>query len=402
MKKIGVWLIGALGSISITVMTGALLLRKGLCDSTGMITATEPFHELGLVPVEAMEFGGCDIRPGRLRDVVSGLLRNPCGIDPFLIGSIEGELAGIESFIYPGVALNCGEAIELVAGGDTCVSCSAREEIARVTSGINEFKSAKGLDELVVVNLASTEPLIEMDHTHHDLEALERCIDSNGFESFRPSTIYAYAAIQSQSPYINFTPSTGALFPAMVKLAERNGVPVMGNDGKTGETLVKSTLAPMFNYRNLEVLSWEGFNILGNMDGKVLDHPDNRRAKIQTKDSVLPRILGYSPHSNVHINYVPSLGDQKTAWDYIHFKGFMGAKMSLQFVWQGYDSLLAAPLVLDLVRLAELAHRRGEAGLMTHLASYFKDPLGVTEHRLSGQHEMLMDYVSIAGRKQTL
>ena len=186
------------------------------------------------------------------------------------LGSIERELAGIESFIYPGVSLNCGEAIELMSGVDKYVSRSAREEITRVISGINEFKSVKGLDELVVVNLASTEPLIEMGHAHHDLEALERCIDDNGFESFRPSTIYAYAAIQSQSPYINFTPSTGALFPAMVKLAECNGVPIMGNDGKTGETLVKSTLAPMFKYRNLEVLSWEGFNILGNMDGKVL------------------------------------------------------------------------------------------------------------------------------------
>ncbi|MFH0958802.1 MAG: inositol-3-phosphate synthase, partial [Pseudomonadota bacterium] len=324
------------------------------------------------------------------------------GVDPFLVKAVEEELAIIESFISPGVALNCGEAIELVSGVDKCVPLSAREEIERVKYTINEFKRTKGLDELVVVNLASTEPLVEMDNMGHDIEALERCIDSHGFEYLRPSTIYAYAAIQSQSPYINFTPSNGALFPAMVKLAERNGVPVMGNDGKTGETLVKSALAPMFKARNLDILSWEGFNILGNMDGKVLDHQDNRRAKIQTKDSVLPRILGYSPHSNVHINYVPSLEDQKTAWDFIHFKGFMGAKMSLQFVWQGYDSLLAAPLVLDLVRLAELAHRRGEAGLMTHLASYFKDPLGVHEHSLSGQFEMLMDYVLKAGQRQPL
>ena len=156
----------------------------------------------------------------------------------------------------------------------------------------------------------------------------------------------------------------------------------------------------MFKYRNLEVLSWEGFNILGNLDGKVLDHPDNRKAKIQTKDSVIPRILGYSPHSRVHINYVPSLDDQKTAWDYVHFKGFLGAKMSLQFVWQGYDSLLAAPLALDLVRMAELAHRRGESGLMTHLASYFKDPLGINEHSLHSQYEMLMDYVDNFGQTQ--
>jgi myo-inositol-1-phosphate synthase len=180
----------------------------------------------------------------------------------------------------------------------------------------------------------------------------------------------------------------------MIELAERKGVPVMGNDGKTGETLVKSALAPMFMCRNLEIMSWEGFNILGNMDGHVLEHPDNKESKLKTKDSVLSKILGYSPHSRVHINYVPSLDDQKTAWDFIHFKGFMGARMSLQFVWQGYDSLLAAPLVLDLVRFAQLARRRAEAGLMPHLASYFKAPLGVDEHRLYEQFRMLLDYAA--------
>ncbi len=178
----------------------------------------------------------------------------------------------------------------------------------------------------------------------------------------------------------------------MVQLAEEKGVPVMGNDGKTGETLVKSALAPLFMCRNLEVLSWEGVNILGNMDGRVLNHPENKESKIRSKDGVLPKILGYSPHSSVQINYVPSLCDQKTAWDFIHFSGFFGAKMSLQFVWQGYDSLLAAPLVLDLVRFAELAKRRGESGLMPHLACYFKDPLGVDEHRLYEQFRMLVDY----------
>ncbi len=170
----------------------------------------------------------------------------------------------------------------------------------------------------------------------------------------------------------------------------------MGNDGKTGETLVKSALAPMFTCRNLDVLSWEGFNILGNMDGQVLDDPKNKESKIRTKDHLLGKILGYSPHSRVRIDYVPSLDDQKTAWDFIHFKGFLGAKMSLQFIWQGYDSLLAAPLILDLVRLAELAKRRGDAGLMPHLASFFKAPLGVDEHALFEQYQMLLGYASQA------
>jgi myo-inositol-1-phosphate synthase len=129
------------------------------------------------------------------------------------------------------------------------------------------------------------------------------------------------------------------------------------------------------------------------MDGAVLDHPKNCESKIKTKDQVLANILGYTPHSRVRIDYVPSLDDQKTAWDFIHFRGFLGAKMSLQFIWQGFDSILAAPLVLDLVRLADLSKRSGESGLMPHLASYFKAPIGVSEHRLYEQYGMLMDYV---------
>jgi myo-inositol-1-phosphate synthase len=130
------------------------------------------------------------------------------------------------------------------------------------------------------------------------------------------------------------------------------------------------------------------------LDGRILENPSNKAAKIQTKDQVLSKILGYSPHSRVHIDYVPSLGDQKTAWDFIHFRGFLGARMSLQFIWQGFDSILAAPLVLDLARLAELARRRGESGLMPHLASYFKAPLGVEAFGLHEQYGMLADYAA--------
>ena len=175
----------------------------------------------------------------------------------------------------------------------------------------------------------------------------------------------------------------------------------MGNDGKTGETLIKSALAPMFLWRNLEILSWEGFNLLGNMDGHVLDHPSNCESKLKTKDQVLQQILGYAPHSRVHIHYVPSLDDQKTAWDFVHFKGFLDAKMSFQFVWQGYDSLLAAPLILDLARMAELAKRRCESGLMAHLASFFKAPLGVSEHSLNGQFDLLVEYVQHVKKKSS-
>lgn len=393
-KKIGVWMIGALGSISTTVMLGALARRQGRIDSTGMVTETEPFRELGLVPVEALTFGGCDIRSDRLFDAVQARAREVGGVAPSIAQDCKEHLWEIQESISAGLVRNCGEAIRCLADECTDTGRSVREEIAEVMACIARFKLGNDLDEVVVVNLASTEPPLGLTPCHEDLAALEECLDGNHHTHVRASTIYAYAAIRSGHPYINFTPSNGALFPAMVKLAETEQVPVMGNDGKTGETLVKSALAPMFACRNLSVLSWEGFNILGNMDGRVLENPENKESKIKTKDAVLGRILGYQPHSGVSIGYVPSLSDQKIAWDFIHFRGFLGSTMSLQFVWQGFDSLLAAPLVLDLVRLAEFAGRRGEAGLMPQLACYFKSPIGVREYALYDQFKMLTDYVA--------
>ncbi|GLI36324.1 inositol-3-phosphate synthase [Desulforhabdus amnigena] len=396
-RRIGVWLVGALGSIATTVILGALSFRKGTKETTGMITETGSFKELGLVSLDRLEFGGCDLRKGRLRDAARHVVRETGALSSEFLEEIDEDLMAIERDIQMGTVRNCGEAIRKLSVSTLFDEGSIRQEVAAICGQFRSFKERKSLDELVVVNLASTEPPLPIQEVHHDLGAFEAALDRNDLDVVRASTIYAYAAVQEGCPYINFTPSNGALIPAVVEMAERNGVPVMGNDGKTGETLVKSALAPMFLCRNLQVLSWEGFNILGNMDGCVLDHPENRESKIKSKDQVLSKILGYTPHSRVHIHYVPSLDDQKTAWDYIHFKGFLGTKMSLQFVWQGYDSLLAAPLVLDLVRLAELAKRRGESGLMPHLASYFKAPMGVEEYRLNEQFEMLLNYARKAG-----
>jgi myo-inositol-1-phosphate synthase len=150
----------------------------------------------------------------------------------------------------------------------------------------------------------------------------------------------------------------------------------------------------MFARRNLRVLSWVGHNILGNRDGQVLNDPENKASKVKSKDALLAELLGYKPHSLVSIEYVESLDDWKTAWDHIHFEGFLGTKMTLQFTWQGCDSLLAAPLVIDLVRLAALAQRRGEGGVMPHLACFFKNPLGSNEHDFGKQFGMLEEYAA--------
>ena len=393
MKKYGVWLIGALGSVGVTVMTGGLALRRGLIAPDGMVTESKPFHDLDLVPMKALEFGGCDIRHSTILQEVQQMISECRSIDHLLVDQVADQYKLIDRWIKPGLVLNCGSAInrldEFQQPQETLLG-----EVGKIRNDISSFKEENNFEEVVVVNLASTEPLLALEEFHLDLSAFEKRLADNQIENIRAGTLYTYAALLEGCPYINFTPSNSTLIPALIEMAEKEGLPVMGHDGKTGETLVKSVLAPMFVSRNLEVLSWEGYNMLGNMDGQVLNEPENKACKINSKEQVLTEILGYQPHSKVSISCVPSLSDQKTAMDFIHFKGFMGAKMSLQFTWQGYDSLLAAPLVLDMVRLSLLAKKRGEAGLMPQLAPFFKSPQGVEEFDHFKQHELLMNYVT--------
>jgi myo-inositol-1-phosphate synthase len=388
-NKTGVYLIGALGSIASMVVAGALALKKKLAPPTGMVTCSHIFDGVDLIEPAEIVFGGCDIRTeANSRDIFEKMVP----VAPGILMEIKAELEEFHHGIDIGCAKNCGEAIENLVYPLNAKEKNLEQEVEEMRDSLRTFRRKQRLDEVIVVNLASTEPPLELDASHSEVASLKKLIAGNETEKLRASTLYSCAAILEGCAYINFTPSNGALPPAVLQLAAEKGVPVMGNDGKTGETLVKSALAPMFAWRNLEIMSWEGFNILGNMDGRILEHPDNRESKIRTKDKVLSKILGYSPHTSVSIGYVPSLDDQKTAWDFIHFKGFLGAKMSLQFIWQGYDSILAAPLVLDLVRLAELAKRRAEAGAMTHLASFFKAPVGVEKHAFQDQFRMLTEY----------
>jgi myo-inositol-1-phosphate synthase len=262
------------------------------------------------------------------------------------------------------------------------------------------FRSEHQIDRLVVVNLASTEPPIQLQQpAYRSLAELEHGLDHGQPGELRPGALYAYAAFESGAAFLNFTPSNSSLCPAIEELAAARGLPYMGSDGKTGETLVKSALAPMFKYRNLLVHSWLGYNILGNRDGQVLADGENKASKIGSKDGVLSSILQYPLRTHVGIDYAPSLGDHKVAWDFIHFEGFLGTKMSMQFIWQGCDSILAAPLVLDLVRLADHALRRAESGPMRQLASFFKSPVHCEEHDLHRQFHFLTDYVRNGGRR---
>jgi len=271
---------------------------------------------------------------------------------------------------------------------------NAREAINLIAADLESFRKAESIEHLIVMNVSSTEPRFALEAAHKGWAELKAAVSDDARELLPSSSLYATAAIEAGHSYVNFTPSLGASMPALEELARSTGSLYAGKDGKTGETLMKTVLAPMFAHRNLKVQSWVGHNIFGNRDGLVLDDPVNKSSKVETKDRVITEILGYKPTSLVTIEYIPDMGDWKTAWDHIHFQGFLGTQMTLQFTWQGCDSLLAAPLVIDLARLTEVEKLRGSKGLMRHLSSFFKSPEGIEENDFFKQFDELVGYYS--------
>jgi len=250
-------------------------------------------------------------------------------------------------------------------------------------------------EDTVVINIASTEPLPNYSEEYHgSLEGFERMIDEDRKEYASASMLYAYAALKLKLPYANFTPSAGSSIPALKEMAEKNGVPHAGNDGKTGETLVKTTLAPMFAYRNMEIVGWMSYNILGDYDGKVLSAKDNKESKVLSKDKVLEKMLGYSPYSITEIQFFPSLVDNKTAFDFIHFKGFLGRMMKFYFIWDAIDAIVAAPLILDIARFLLFAKKKGLKGVVREMAFFFKSPMDTNIINTHEQFELLKKWYS--------
>jgi myo-inositol-1-phosphate synthase len=393
-RRVGVWLIGAKGGVATTMMTGLAALRRGAIEPVGLLTETEPFARLGLVGFDDLVVGGHDIRAGRLGDEARRMWSESRAIPPDLIDAAAPFFAEVEPRLRPGTLVASGDRIRSLADpAAVAVVETPRAAIARVRHDIASFAAAERLDHVVVVNVASTEPPPALP-IPRDFAELEPLLDDADRCPLPSSSLYFLAAAEAGASYINFTPSTGAPPACLQDLARDRGVAHAGCDGKTGETLLKSVLAPMFAARNLQVMSWVGHNIFGNMDGKVLDDPRNKAAKVKSKDHLLAAILGYPPQTHVSIEYIESLGDWKTAWDHVHFKGFLGTPMTLQFTWQGCDSILAAPLVLDLVRLVERARRGGESGALEWLACFFKSPVGVQEQSFAAQVSMLMEWVS--------
>ncbi|MEU8204920.1 inositol-3-phosphate synthase [Streptosporangium sp. NPDC049046] len=376
--RTGVWLVGARGSVAVTSVIGALAVRAGLAQPTGCVTELPQFRGAGLPGLGDLVFGGHDIVPTPLEKKAAALAG--AGIVPArLLEPLRDELARVEENLRQVPAAENQAATAELIGAD-----------------ITEFRLRHGLERVVVINVSTTEPAPEPRPAHADLELLESELAASR-NLLPPSALMAYAAFRAGCPYLDFTPSTGARLPALDRLADLMGLPYGGHDGKTGETLVKSVLAPMFAQRNLRVRTWSGMNLLGGGDGANLADPAANAAKAASKQRVLGETLGYTPQGETRIEYVEDIGDFKTAWDLVTFEGFLGTSMRMEFSWHGCDSALAAPLILDLARLTAAAHRLGRTGPLGELAFFFKDPLGEAPHALADQWRVLLAFADTLG-----
>ncbi|MDG4828954.1 inositol-3-phosphate synthase [Solwaraspora sp. WMMD1047] len=370
----GVWLIGARGSVAVTSIVGALAVRSGLAPPTGCVTELPPFRVPAVPSLAGLVFGGHDIALTPLAKKADELAA--AGVLPArLADALRTELAAVEA------------EVRQLPEGPTQAAVAAQ-----IAADLTAFRDRHGLDRVVVINVSTTEPAPDPDPAHRDLAALTAALGRPG-TVLPPSALVAYAALDSGCAYVDFTPSTGARLPALAELARLRATPYAGHDGKTGETLVKAVLAPMFAQRNLAVRTWSGTNLLGGGDGANLAEPAANAAKTASKQRVLAEILGYQPQGTTRIEYVDDIGDFKTAWDLITFTGFLGTGMRMEFTWHGCDSALAAPLVLDLARLTAAAHAAGRHGPLPELAFFFKDPLGDGPHALTDQWHLLLDFV---------
>ncbi len=373
---LGVLLVGCKGAVATTILAAWHARRLGLelpCPLPSQ--ADELFSELPLEPLENMVFAGWDIDP---QSFSAAAATHACIPQPLL--------------------RQVGTALDSTTAYPACQvdepGCPPRlEQAQRLVADIARFRAQHDVAQLVVIDLASTERFAEISTVHQSVEAFEQGL-ADDHAGISAGMIYAWAAIRSGCPFVNFTPSLTSDIPALEQLALRLAVPLAGKDGKTGQTLYKTVLAPMLRQRNLRVQGWYSTNILGNRDGEVLDRPQHRATKVASKASSLSSILGYDDFDHqVHIHYYPPRGDFKEAWDVVDFAGWMGIPMQIRVNWQASDSALAAPLVVDLARWMQLFAAGGESGFLPQLASYFKSPQGSDENDFHRQGELLRAHV---------
>jgi myo-inositol-1-phosphate synthase len=385
--RVGVLTVG-LGAVASTFIAGIELAKRGTAEPVGSLTQMGTIR-LGkrtdsrspmirdfapLAGIDQLRFGAWDPIADNAYEssLKCGVLDRYTHIEP-----IADELRAIE----PMPAVFDQNYVRRLEGTNVKPGANKREHIEALRKDIRDFKAANDCDRIVIIWCASTEIFIRPGPAHESIAALEAAIDAND-EAVAPSMLYAYAALKEGVPFMNGAPNLTVDVPAMVELAESNGVPIGGKDFKSGQTMLKTVLAPMLKARMLGLQGWYSTNILGNRDGEVLDDPDSFKTKEESKLGVLddilqpdlyPALYGDVYHK-VRINYYPPRGDSKEGWDNIDIFGWLGYPMQIKVDFLCRDSILAAPLVLDLVLFADLAKRAGLSGVQEWLSFYFKSP----------------------------
>jgi myo-inositol-1-phosphate synthase len=400
MSKLGVVIVGVGGAVASTVIAGVALMLRGLVPRVGMITeeggdipASPVAGLLDFAKLDDLVFAGWDINPANL---LESALHHKV-LPATQLEAVRGDL----EHLVPWPAIFKSDYAQNLKGDHILASNDFREQIRLVSAQIAEFKAQHGLDRCVMVNLASTESWIETNGVHASLAAFEAGLAAND-PAISPSMRYFYAANQMRVPYCSFTP--GPASRALEEHAMEVGNPYCGSDGKTGQTLVKTALASMFRVRQLKILGWYSMNILGNNDGRCLESPSSNKTKVLSKASVLDSIVGYPVENHqVHIHYYKPRGDAKEAWDNIDIGGFAGIPMQMKINFLCEDSVLAAPLVLDLVRLLDVAKRRGDRGNQRQLSMFFKapyaDPGETPTHDFFVQEKLLLDWAHASQKR---
>ncbi len=390
-RRLGVAFVGLGGAVATTAVAGIERIKAGSNSLDGLPLARVQVS--GLPGYKDIEFGGWDVNGDDLAAAAEGH------------GVLEGRsfAADAETLrrIKPWAAVGSSRYCKNVDGQNK-MTLSHREAVERISADLVKFKAEKAVDQVVVVNLASTERSPDLGAAAFEsVDAFERALDA-GDEQISPAILYAYAAVASGAPYANFTPSVAADAPPIAELARRRGVAIAGKDGKTGQTMMKTVIAPALRARALHVDGWFSTNILGNRDGLALDDPDSLKSKLGTKKSVLDDMLGYPVEDHiVDIRYYRPRGDDKEAWDNIDVSGFLGQKMQIKINFLCKDSILAAPLAVEIARLLGLAQHRGEGGVQEQLGFFFKAPQtrdgARPEHAFHVQERVLMDWIAGQG-----
>ncbi len=387
--KLGIMVVG-LGAVTTTFITGVFMARKGLAKPVGSMTQYDKirigkgnekkylgyYDIVPLAKLDDLEFAAWDVYPAdAYRAAIYAEVLKEKDIEP-----VKDELLKIKP-LKAAFDKNFAKRLD----GDNVKECKTRwDMVEQIREDIRTFKNEHGCDRIVVAWAASTEIYVPVyEPVHNSLDALVKAMKDNDTEHVAPSMCYAYAAIAEGAPFIMGAPNTTVDIPAMWEMAEKYQVPIAGKDFKTGQTLVKSGFAPIIGTRCLGLSGWFSTNILGNRDGLVLDEPDNFKTKEVSKLSTLESILVpekqpdlYTDYYHkVRINYYPPRNDNKEGWDNIDIFGWMGYPMQIKINFLCRDSILAAPLLLDLCLLSDLAARAGKCGTQRFLSFFLKSPM---------------------------